>query len=89
MNDLTLNSKKNSLHLTAESSHSNAASICHILLENGADFNSLDSNANNGSILSILLSIKSLFFFFFCFKLVNLFNPKKTKLCILPFKTVI
>ena len=47
INDLT-NNKKSALHLVAECSHENAASIANILIENGIDFNALDSTSNNG-----------------------------------------
>jgi hypothetical protein len=42
------NNKKTALHLIAECNHSAVVSICMILIENGIDFNALDSFSNNG-----------------------------------------
>lgn len=47
VNDLTSASKRTALHLLAECTHASCASICSILIENGIDFNALDSGSNN------------------------------------------
>ena len=52
INELT-NQKKSALHLVAEASHSSVVTICSILLENGIDFNALDSAGNNGKFFGI------------------------------------
>ena len=57
VNDLT-NNKKTSLHLIAECNHAAAVSICIILLENGIDFNALDSFSNNGNFRFYIFSIE-------------------------------
>ena len=49
VNDLT-NNKKTALHLLAECNHATVVSICTILIENGIDFNALDSFSNNGKL---------------------------------------
>jgi hypothetical protein len=51
INDLAAN-KKTALHMIAECKHESAVSICTILLENGVDFNALDSLNNNGKHFS-------------------------------------
>lgn len=48
VNELTSN-RKTALHLVAECKHQSAVSICTVLLENGVDFNAIDSFSNNGS----------------------------------------
>lgn len=53
VNDVTNGTKKTALHLLAECSHPSSASICTILLENGADFNALDSGANNALHIAV------------------------------------
>lgn len=53
INDITNGTKKTALHLLAECTHTTSASICTILLENGIDFNALDSGANNALHIAV------------------------------------
>ena len=48
INDVTVQ-KQTALHIAAEKDH---ATICSILLENGIDYNALDSNLNNALMLA-------------------------------------
>jgi len=58
INDLAAN-KKTALHMIAECKHESAVSICTILLENGIDFNALDSFNNNGKHFPTSSSIRN------------------------------
>lgn len=53
INEITNGTKKTALHLLAECMNTNCAQICHILVENGADFNAVDSGSNNALHISV------------------------------------